>query len=362
MLRVARFLRGFVRHPVRRIEDREVMLDASGGSLPASFVRPRGTAPLPGWIVLHGITAPGRQHPVLQRFTHALASTGAAVLIPEVPAWRKLLLDPEAGHTAIAAAADHLTRRDDIAGANLNLVGFSFGATQALMSAAKPEIAQSVRAVLGFGGYCDLGRTLRCMMTGEHEWAGSSYRFDPDPYGRWIVAGNHITDVPEFAGMEALQHAAYELATESGRVGAYAGDAVYDPYKASLREGLPREQRELWDILAPPHGVRPPTEPGRYLAAKLNEAAIRKQPGLDPRPHLGRIDQKVVLAHGYDDRLIPFTETLRLQHHLSLSLDATTCVTRLFAHSQEAAKPRFIEYPIELARYLALLNRALKPC
>lgn len=362
MLRVARFLHSFVRHPTARVVEREVWLRVQGVDVPASYIRPWRRGRLPGWIVLHGITVPGRQHPALRRFAHALASTGAAVLIPEVPAWRALRLDSAAGNATVEAAAEYLAARDDVHGASLNLVGFSFGATMALMSATRPLVRRSVRSVVGFGGYCDLERTLLYMMTGEHEWQGVTRRSDPDPYGRWIIVGNYLTDVPELAHMIPLQEAARELALESGRLGAYAGDAVYDPIKARLRKGLPPEQQALWDIIAPPFHANPPSAEARWLAKRLGEATVRLHPELNPIPRLADVDQKVVLVHGHDDRLIPYTETLRLQSHLGPRAEVTASITRLFAHSREADSLPVHAYPRELARYFALLRRALQPC
>ncbi|MQA92072.1 MAG: hypothetical protein GEU90_17910 [Gemmatimonas sp.] len=350
MPRVLRFLRSFVGHSVPHVDDRRVTLIVDDAEVPASYIRPPGRCPLPGWIVLHGITVPGREHPALKRFAYALASTGAAVLIPEVPAWRRLELDPSVGDATIEAAANHLTSSDEVAGSNLNLVGFSFGATQALMSATRPKIARSVRAIVAFGGYCDLGRTVHFMTTGEHEWKGDCRRIEPDPYGRWIVVGNYLTDVPQFAHMRELQEAARELAMEAGRLGTYAADPVYDPVKSRLRSRLPREQQEIWDVFAPPYGIQAPLEESRALAVKLFEATLRRHPGLDPKAVLRGVDQKVVLIHGHDDRLIPFTETLRLRSHLPPEAAVTSYVTWLFAHSREAERLGALEYPRELAR------------
>jgi pimeloyl-ACP methyl ester carboxylesterase len=362
MLRVARFLHCYLRFPARSVEEREISLRVGEEELPASWLRPAGAGPLPGWILLHGITVPGRNHPVLTRFAHALASSGATVIIPEVAAWRRLRLEVAGGDAAIAAAAEHLRRSPDVLGERLNLVGFSFGATQALISASKPGIREAVRSVVGFGGYCDLGRTVRCMMTGEHEWNGVQRRFEPDPYGRWIIVGNFLTQIPEFAHMVELERAAHSLAVESGLRGAYAAEAEYDDFKARLREELPPGQRETWDLIAPPSDVLPPLEAARELSAKLEAAALRIAPELDPRPALATLDQDIVLAHGHDDRLIPYTETLRLQEALPPDARAQVWITRLFAHSREADRLGLTQYPTELGRYVALLNRALRPC
>jgi pimeloyl-ACP methyl ester carboxylesterase len=360
MLRVARFLRGYLRHPRTGVFADEVMLPHGAGEVPATLIRPPGAARLPGWILLHGVTVPGRHHPLLIRFGHALASSGAAVLIPEVSAWRRLRLDATAADAAVAASVEFLCQRHDIQD-DLNLVGFSFGATHALMSAAKDGVRDSVRGVLGFGGYCDLRRSLHCMMTGEHEWKGVRRRLEPDPYGRWIVVANYIDLVPAFAHMAPLKQAAHDLAAESGRRGAYAAEPVYDSLKAELRRRLPVDQREIWDVVAPPFGVVPAVERAQELADLIVTAAATNAPGLDPGPWLPRLNQRVVLAHGRDDRLIPFTETLRLAAALPPAVAATVSITRMFAHSSEADRVGYLAYPREAGRYFALLRRALQP-
>jgi pimeloyl-ACP methyl ester carboxylesterase len=361
MRRVVRFLHCYLRFPRSAIGEVEIQLEVGGSSVPASLIRPLGAGPLPGWILLHGVTVPGRHHPVLTRFAHSLASTGATVLIPEVPAWRQLRLAPQVADATIAAAARHLCSRGDVAGDHLNLVGFSFGATQALMSATKPGIREHVRSVVAFGGYCDLERTLVTMMTGEHEWQGVRRRLIPDPYGRWIAVANYLTGVPEFEHMEELQQAAYALAMESGMRGVFAAEAEYDPFKAELRRRLPREQQEIWDLIAPPAGTQVPAGAGREFAKRLFAGVKEREPGLDPRPLLPLIDQRVVLVHGRDDRLIPFTESLRLKAELPPQASADVAITALFAHSRGAERLGILNYPREVARYIALLQRALQP-
>ncbi|HUE96183.1 MAG TPA: hypothetical protein VMN39_05965, partial [Longimicrobiaceae bacterium] len=352
--------REYVRYPATGVRNEEIELEVGDSTVPASYIRPRGSAPIPGWIVLHGITVPGRHHKGLQRFAHALAASGAAVLIPEVPAWRRLQIDRRAGDRTIAAATTFLASRPDVLGP-LPLVGFSFGATQALTSSTLPGIREHIGSVVSFGGYCSLERTLRFMMTGEHEWEGVRHRLAPDPYGRWIVVANYLRHVPELAHLEGLIEAAAELAAESGRQGIYAGDPRYDPLKETLGSKLSRAEKPLWDVIAAPSGVTPPAEPARELADLLVEAALRIDPEADPANRLREVDAKVVLAHGHTDQLIPYTEALRLHATLPARADVSVSITRLFAHSREAPGLGFLHYPRELVRYVTLLNRALTP-
>jgi hypothetical protein len=360
MLKLARFLRGYARDPARRIAEREVALDAAGAPADATLVSPVGGGPRPGWVVLHGITVPGRRHPVLRRFVRALASSGGVVLVPEVASWQRLRIDPDAAELTIAAAARHLTESPEVLPGGVGVIGFSFGATQALITASRPELGETIRSVVGFGGYCDLRRTVRFMMIGEHEWNGVRYTADPDPYGRWIVAANYLTRARGYEGAADVARAASELAAEAGRRFVFAGDPVYDELKRVHRERLQPGDRELWDLIAPPAGERVPEAAGRELADRLAGAALDVHPHLDPRPFLPHLWPTVVLVHGHADLLIPYTETLRLQSHLDQTRAPSVAITRLFAHSRAAEALRWHEYPLEIYRYLRLLGAALR--
>lgn len=82
---------------------------------------------------------------------------------------------------------------------------------------------------------------------------------------------------------------------------------------------------------------------------------------LDPHRHLQALDQRILLAHGFHDRLIPYTETLRLHRALPSSLDARMFITRFFAHSKRGALA-YLAHPVEVYRFLSLLGIALRPC
>jgi len=183
MLRAARFLRGYLRPAALPVRTEEVIVPVGGGEVEGTLYLPRGRSRSPGWVVLHGVTVPGRKHESLTRFVGALASTGAAVLVPDVPAWRALRVRSETARETLGAAAAYMRERPEVLPGGLGAVGFSFGATHALIAAAKPELRGVIRSVVGFGGYFELGRAIRSMFTGEHEWGGIRYRLDPDRTG-----------------------------------------------------------------------------------------------------------------------------------------------------------------------------------
>ena len=360
MIRTARFLQGWYR-PSHQVEELEEEVQSGDGPMRATLFRPRRGAPRHGWVVLHGITVPGRAHPSLRRFARALAQSGGVVLVPEIEAWRELRVDPDAADRAIAAAAEHLRDSPGVIPGGVGVVGFSFGATQALVTAARPELGDAIRTVVGFGGYCDPMATFVYAFTGEHEWKGIRSHLPPDPYGRWIVTANFLTDIPEFAAMERVARGTHRLAIESGARGVFAGDPVLDPFKESVRAGLLPAEREVWDLVAPAAGRRPPVDETRHVGTLVAGAALTRHPALDPRPFLPRLRHPTVLAHGYYDQLIPYTETLQLHERLVDHAPSYLSVSRLFAHSKEAPPLRLRDYPLEALRYARLLDRALSP-
>lgn len=361
MLRAARFLRAYLRPGRAEVHEEEVVFRVGGEPREATLYLPAGRdRPRPGWVVLHGLTVPGRHHPSLVRFVRAMAASGAAVFVPDVPAWRALRIDTRAAGETITAAVHHLSHHPAVKPGGVGVTGFSFGATQALVAASDPSLRGELRSVVGFGGYCDLPRMVRALFTGEHEWRGTVEHLDPDPYGRWVVVGNYATQVPGYEGMGEVARLALELATEAGRVGKYAGWAEYDTLKARMRERLGAPEQRVWDAIAPPSGHIPrDLDFARRLADDFAAAALSVDPGLDPQPHLANVRARVVLAHGHEDRLIPYTESLRLYEQLAPHTQTSVTITRLFAHSTHGGGGGPLHYAREGLRFFRLLDRAL---
>jgi len=341
----------------------ELVLDRDGTDVPATLLMPRGgSLPLPAWVVLHGITRPGREHAQLVRFTRALASTGSAVLVPEVPEWRELDLAPALTLPTVIASVHALERHARVDGERIGLVGFSFGSPQALAASAHPDVRGRLAGVVGFGGYCDLERTILFQLTGDHEWEGRTHHLRPDPYGRWIVAANYLTAVPGMEDAHDVAGGLRRLAALAGDLGVMSWDARLDPVKEEIRARFgPGRNREVFDLLAPrlEHG-REGTAATEVLAIghDLAAAARRVDPAVEPGPLLGETPGPVHLMHGLRDHLIPFTEMYRLASLIPATAECRATVTPLFGHSSQDPFPGLwggAREGVRFARALSLL-------
>ncbi|HEU0016187.1 MAG TPA: hypothetical protein VFQ45_21085 [Longimicrobium sp.] len=358
--RTVRYLRAYLRDGAGPIRQEEVRLSIGGQEREASLYLPLRRSRAPAWVVLHGLTVPGRHHKALGRFVRSVAASGAVVLVPDVPAWRELRVDLAAARNTITDGARWLNARPEVRPGHVGTVGFSFGATQALVAAAEPGVQDVLKAVVAFGGYCDVARMLRCVFTGEHEWAGTRHQVDPDPYGRWIMTANYLTRVPGYEGMDAVAHAAHELAMAVGHGAGFAWDPEYDPLKLELRRGLSPAERELWDLIAYPSGApNPDLQASRALADAFTPVVLAHDPGLDPLPRLRHLRGRIVLSHGRADRLIPYTETLRLRANMPPQARVTSVITGLLAHSAHSGPAGRLDQAREAGLFIRLLNQAL---
>ena len=258
------------------------------------------------------------------------------MLVPEIPPWKNLDLDPGPGHDAIRAGVRYFSDRSGPDGpAKVVLVGFSFGCPQAIRAALDPAVQSRVAGVVGFGGYGDLEATVRFGLTGQFLDSGVVRRIRPDPYGRWVVASNYLHRIPGLEEAVDVSDALRELATLAGERKVISWDPVYDSDKDRLEASLPPERRALFRLFAPPSDREPDPDWAAEMAPRLAGAARRIHPGLDAPKTIDAPLPPVHLFHGRHDHLIPWTETSVLAEGLPTSPSVDVTVTGLFSHSEE---------------------------
>lgn len=359
VLRTARYARSW-KAPAD-VHSEETEFERCGARVPATLVRPhRGEAPFPTWIAIGGVSCMGRHHPQLVRFSRAVAASGAVVLVPEIPEWRRLELSPGGVAPTLRGCIDYLKSHRETARGPFGLIGFSFGAPQVAIAAGQGYLEEDVAGIVLFGGYCCLERTMTCQLTGEHEWEGLDYRLSPDPFGGWVVGSNHLIHVPGYEGAGDVAGALRCLAMAASGQRIPAWDPRHDELIRQLRHSLPLRQRHLFDLFATPSNeVRQEPEEARSIALLLADACRREEPLLDPAIALARVSLPTRLFHGRGDRLIPFTESLRLHERLPAHARRGLTVTAMFNHSADTVPAGILDAARERLRMLGALHGML---
>ena len=355
-LRTARYARGW--KAGGNVTVHETWIDREGCAIPATLVLPRYfVGRLPGWVAVGGVSRMGRYHPQLVRFSQALASTGAAVLVPAVPEWRNLEVSPSVIGPTLRGSIDALRERPEVRPERFGAIGFSFGAPGLAIAASRDELAEDIAGIVLFGGYHSLTRTMECMLTGRHEWEGVDYGLSPDPYGRWVVASNHLTSVPGCEDAGDVADALRTLASAASEQRISAWEPYHDPMIEALRSTIPASRRRLFDCFATPTTApRPDSAECLDIARRLAEACRRNDPLLEPGESLQDVEVPTQVIHGHGDRLVPFTEAFRLMEGVRGHVRRGATVTRLFNHSKEHVPTAFLDRAAERVKLFSALR------
>ena len=176
------------------------------------------------------------------------------------------------------------------------------------------------------------------------------------------MGGNHLTSIPEYQNAQDVSDALWRLAVEAGERRILAWDPSYDTIKEQLREQVSKDRREIFDLFAPPSDREPAETEAERITPLLTRAAMQAAPLLDPLPFLNRVETPVQLIHGRNDRLIPYTETLRMEAAFPEKTRVDMTITALLDHSEQGGRLASMGKEIsEGAKLLRTLGRLLGP-
>ncbi|MFC4350173.1 hypothetical protein ACFOW6_01315 [Fodinicurvata halophila] len=275
-------------------------LDADGTDYVVDLYRRTDGQVRASLLLVPGVTPEGRDDPRLVEFAELLAQARFAVTVPELPNLRELRVSAEDAESI----GDLLARlaSESRAERPLGLAAISYAAGPALLAASSAPPWEAPDFMLAVGGYYDTENVVRYFTTGAFREPGETdwRQGDPHPQARWLFLRANADRLENPADRRALQR----IATRR----------MKDP-QADTSLQKRRLTREGRDVLALLENRDPDAVSARIaeLPAFLRrELADLSLAGKD----LGTVDFPVLLLHGRDDPVIPYSESLRLAEAL----------------------------------------------
>ena len=276
-------------------ERRSVAYVDSGRSFRADLYMPREPV-LAGIVLVPGAAAKGKNDPRLVAFATTLARTRFLVLVPDLANLRALKVRAEdAGN--IAAAFRYLRSRPEIpTEARAGIGAFSYAVGPAVLAAMEPGTRTRVNFVLGVGGYYDLYSVVNFFTTGYFLKNGRWEYLQPNVYGKWVFVLSNVDRLSDARDREVLR--------------TMARRKLNDPQApvADLRSNLTEEGRSVVDLLENRDRERTP----ELIAGLPTEIRAEMQALNLANKDLSRLQAQLILLHGTDDDIIPYTESLAL--------------------------------------------------
>jgi len=266
-----------------------------GGDLYLSVAKPSA-----GVLLLPGAAEKGRDDPRLQAFARSLARGGFAVLVPDLEGFRTLKLSSG----DIAGTADAfawLSAREDLApGGRAGIFSFSYASGPAILASLDPRIAGRVRFIMAVGGYYDVKQVLTFFTTGYYLQDGRWRHMEPNSYGKWIFVLSNVERLSDPSDRKLFEEMAKRKLKD---VHAKVED---------LASRLTPEAGNLYAFIEN-------RDPSRALPllSMLPEQIRREIRALDLAGYdLTRTRTRFILVHGYDDDIIPYTQSVSLAKNL----------------------------------------------
>jgi fermentation-respiration switch protein FrsA (DUF1100 family) len=251
-------------------------------------------SPEAGIVLLHGATQSGKDDERLVAFARLLAGRRFAVLVPELSGPEHLRIRAEDAQDVVDAFT-FLNKQPGLEG-RVGIGGFSVSAGLAFLAALQPALRNEVPFILSVGGYHSMPRTLAYAITGSFSLDGSRQYRPPNAYAKWLFVVNNLDTLPGSADRQVMNRIAFRRMASPGA----------DIGKLAAKLG-PEGQRLLDYVTADNLGQIAT----RY--ARLPGAMLREVEALDlsDKP-LNTLKGRILLVHGYDDPIIPYTESVSL--------------------------------------------------
>jgi pimeloyl-ACP methyl ester carboxylesterase len=262
----------------------------------------RGDLYLPGekarsaLLLVPGAAEAGKDDPRLIAFATTLARARFTVLVPDIASLRELKVNPGNAREIGDAFAWLVSRPDLAPGGRGGMVAFSYAAGPAVLAALQPEIHERTGFILAVGGYHDLVQVLTFFTTGWFRQDGEWRYLEPNEYGKWVFVLSNLDRLDDPAERALLQTMAKRKMADL--------DAGLDDLAAQLQG----QGKALYAFITNREPQRAPE-----LLRQLPQGIRADITALDlANKDLSALRARLLLIHGYDDSIIPFTESIAL--------------------------------------------------
>lgn len=338
---------GWLRHFSEAPGLSPVSFPGPSGPMQADLYSPRPGGGRAGILLNHGVIDTGKDDPRLKRFAEILCRAGFLVFVPEFQGMRSFRVSSGDIDEIQAACEFFLSLGKERGVEYFGLFGFSYGAGPTLIAASRPAVREEVKFVVSFGGYYDLTNVLSFLATGNFEHGGKRYFRQPQEFGKWVFLASNLDWVQSPADRAALgQIAARKLRGENAGID-------------RLARSLGPEGENILALLT----HRDPGETEKRVGA-LREEIRQTVEALSAARALSKVSADLILVHGEEDDLIPFTETLRIAEKAPHPQRVYLQILRSFAHvdpDQKALtlKNLFAHHLPETWKLFSIVNRIM---
>lgn len=256
-----------------------------------------------GLVLVPGFTPHGKDDPRLIDLAFTLSRARFLVLVPDLQGPREMRVRLEDSR-GTADAVVHLAKSDPLKGhEGVGIVAISYAAGLAILATMESDARASVRFLVAIGGYYDTTALATFVTTGRFRRSsvGRWQAKNPHPAAKWLFLASNI-DLLDDASDRRILLAIAERRFDNRDVRVDNIAAGLGPAGRSLFEFLENSAPERVEELL---GKLP-----NRVQAHLRRLSLTNY-------DLSHLAGRLILIHGRDDTMIPYTESVALASAVS---------------------------------------------
>lgn len=317
---IPRFIRN---EATEAVTQRDLTIPTPDGDLRARLYLPAKHPNAPGLVVFHGVHHLGMNEPRLEAFAQAMAASGLNVLTPELPAIKDYRVS-EASIHAIGESAKWFAQQR---GKPVGVMGLSFSGGLALVAAANPVYASSMKFVFAVGSQGAMTRVASYYRTGNDPRPDGTTEILPaHEYGPLVLEYEHIEEFVPASDVKPIRNVL--------RAHLYEDNDAESSALKLLNARQTAEAKRLMDAAS--------SSTRSLLLTSENKHAAEMQQ-LSPEAHLHDLTVPVFLLHGEADNIIPAAETLWMASQLRAEYLQAALVSPMLSHLDMNKEPSLID-------------------
>ena len=252
--------------------------------------------PLASIVLIPGVAEQGKDDSRLVAFATTLARSRFLVLVPDMPNLRELKIRAEDSRTIIDAFTYLNSRPEFPAQGQAGIGAFSYAVGPAVLAALHPEIREKVNFILSIGGYYDVEHVITFFTTGYFQNDNGWQYLEPNEYGKWVFVFSNVERLSNPADREIFFKIAKRKLNKPN-------SSIDD-----LDKNLTDEANSILTLLQ--------NQNHKHTSSLITEmpSAIRDdlvELNLSNK-NLTKLKARLILLHGTDDDIIPYTESIAL--------------------------------------------------
>lgn len=278
------------------------------------------------FVIAPGLHFDGPADARFVRLGKVLADAGFVVVAPYLEDQMALCLRPRVADDLQAVVEATCDRFRELG--RPVIFSISFGSFPAIVAAAR--LGDAVDGLITFGGYADFAEVALFCVDGAMRVDGELVHAPFDPTTRaalFVNLARHLLPDGTEADGAALEAAYLRFCRETWGTPDLHDVAFLTRVADGIRATLPPHLHEPFRL-----GVLPGHDVAELVAGAL-ERGREDYERFDPRPHLAGLRCPLVLVHGREDDVIPWTEAVELSRKAPSRIPTRLYLTGLLSHT-----------------------------